>query len=126
MLARWDYLDHSRNCAARMNLNADEIYAKVLESGEKWADCKAAFQLLDDMTSTVKSDLITDLKTAHKCGQGEAEARAYAHPVYKDHLAALARARREWLQSEVRYKSLIMLSELRRSEESTRRQEMRL
>ena len=109
-----------------MNLNADEIYAKVLESGEKWADCKAAFQRLEDHTKTVLADLTTDIKTVHKCGQGEAETRAYAHPLYKEHLITLAEARREWLRSEVRYKSLIMLSELRRSEESTRRQEMRL
>ena len=109
-----------------MSLDADEIYQAVTKSGEDWADKKAAYELLDDMTKTVLADLTTDTMQGHKCSKGEAETRAYAHPIYKEHITALAGARRAWLQAEVKYKGVQLLAELRRSEESTRREEMRM
>lgn len=109
-----------------MSLDADKIYNIVLTGGEEWADKKAAFQLLDDMTKTVFADQFTAIKSAHKCGQGEAEMRAQASEPYKAHLTSLALARKAWLLAEVRYKSAVMLSDLRRSEESTARAEMTL
>lgn len=109
-----------------MSLDPDQIYKAVTDAGEEWADKKSAYELLDDMTKTVIADLTTDIKTGHKCSNTEAETRGYAHPKYKEHLTALASARRAWLLAEVRYKGLQMLSELRRSEESTRRAEMGL
>lgn len=109
-----------------MSLDPDQIYKAVTDAGEVWADRKAAYELLDDMTKTILADLTTDTMRGHKCSKGEAETRAYAHPIYKEHLTALSGARRAWLQAEVKYKGLQMLSELRRSEESTRRAEMGL
>lgn len=109
-----------------MNLDPDRIYDAVMKSGESWADFKATYEMLDDMTKTVLADLATDIKTGHKCSNMEAETRAYTHERYKDHLAKLATARRDWLKAEVRYKSAVMLADLRRSEESTRRAEIGL
>ena len=109
-----------------MALDAEAIYRKVQEAGESWADLKATYEMLDDLTKTVLADLSTDIKTGHKCNNAEAETRAYAHERYKEHLSRLATARREWLRSEVRYKSAVMLADLRRSEESTERAKMTL
>lgn len=55
---------------------------------------------------------------------GEAEMRAQASDAYKAHLTSLALARKAWLHAEVRWKSAVMLADLRRSEESTARAEM--
>lgn len=109
-----------------MSLDPDKIYAAVSKAGEEWADKKAAYEMLDDLTSTIKADLTTDIMTGYKCSKGEAETRALAHLTYKEHLARLATARREWLHAEVRYKSSVMLADLRRSQESTARAEMQL
>ena len=109
-----------------MSLDPDTIYNTIVQFGEGWADKKAAFEFLDDMTKTVLADLATDIKSAHKCSNTEAETRAYAQERYKAHLTSLATARREWLQAEVKYKSAQLLAELRRTEESTRRAEMNL
>lgn len=109
-----------------MSLDPDKIYDAVIKSGESWADLKATYEMLDDLSKTVLADLTTDIKTGHKCSSTEAETRAYAHERYKDHLAKLATARRDWLKAEVRYKSAVMLADLRRSEESTKRAEMTL
>ena len=106
-----------------MSLDADGIYRKVEQAGLDWADKKAAFELLDDMTSTVKADLTTDFYVTCS-SKAEAEQRALASARYKEHIASLSAARREWLHSEVRYKSAQLLADLRRSEESTRRAEM--
>ena len=104
-------------------LDADTIYAKIQSAGEEWADKKAAFCALDDVTATVKADLTTDFYTTCS-SKAEAAERALATSRYKEHLASVAGARRAWLLAEVKYKNLQLLAELRRSEESTRRAEM--
>ena len=106
-------------------LDVDTIYRKVEEAGLAWADKKAAYEMLDDMTKTVSADLLTDYGRTCKT-KAEAEALAFSDRRYKEHLALLAAARREWLHSEVRYKSAQLLAELRRSEESSRRAEMNI
>ena len=107
-------------------IDPDKIYAVVEKCGLDWADKKAAFEMLDDLTKTVLADLTTDTMTGHKCSKSEAETRSQAHPLYKEHLTRLASARRAWLHAEVKYKSTTLLAELRRSEESTKRAEMQL
>lgn len=106
-------------------LDADHIYRIISESGEDWADKKAAFQALDDITKTVLADLKSDYLSSTK-SRSEAEDCALASRGFKDHLATLSAARRAWLLAEVKYKNLQLLAELRRSEESTRRAEMNL
>lgn len=106
-----------------MSLDADQIFNKIQAAGEDWADCKAAFCALDDLTSTVKADLTTDFYTTCS-SKAEASERAQASTRYKEHLASVAGARRAWLLAEVKYKNLQLLADLRRSEESTRRAEM--
>ena len=104
-------------------LDADQIYKAVADAGEAWADKKAAYELLDDMTATIRADVTTDFYSSCS-SKGEAVERALASKIYKDHLANLSGARRAWLLAEVKYKSVQLLAELRRSEESTRRAEM--
>ena len=108
-----------------MSLDADAIFAKIMEAGVEWADKKAAFQMLDDMTATILADVVTDFYSSCS-SKAEAKERALASRIYKDHMALVSGARREWLLAEVRYKGMQLLAELRRSEESTRRSEMNL
>jgi hypothetical protein len=104
-------------------LDADAIFQKIQVAGEDWADKKAAFTALEDMTSTVRADLTTDFYVTCT-SKAEASERALASTRYKEHIASVAGARRAWLMAEVKYKNLQLLAELRRSEESTRRAEM--
>ena len=106
-------------------IDPDKIYEAVVKAGSDWADKKAAFELLDDMTATVKADLTTDFYVSCS-SKAEAEQRALSSDRYKEHIASLSGARRDWLHAEVKYKSAQLLAELRRSEESSRRAEMRL
>jgi len=101
----------------------NKIYQALLDAGNKWADKKAAFQLLDDMTKTYLADCID------RCEEGSMAAKtekARLDPVYISHLEGLAKARREFLIAEVGYKSMQALSDHRRTEQSTRRAEANL
>jgi hypothetical protein len=103
----------------------ETIYREVLAAGEDWADKKAAYEAFDDNTDSILAD-ITGQYMEGGGTKTACEARALSSKTYRDHLQFVAAARRDWLKAQVKYDSLKMLAELRRSQESTRRQEMRL
>ncbi len=108
-----------------MAFDPDRAYNEVISAGEDWADKKAAFEVLDDATKSVLATLTGDaLRAAGRHAQ--AQTRALASEGYLDHLKALGAARKAFLLAQVRYDGLKMLAELRRTQESTRRAEMKL
>jgi hypothetical protein len=106
--------------------NPDHIYRDVMAAGEDWADKKAAYEALDDNTKSVLADVVTSFMDGGKMSKAEAQTRAEASGDFKNHNAAKSTARRAWLMAQVKYDSVKMLAEMRRSQESTRRAEMRL
>lgn len=106
-------------------LDCDAIYREVLAAGEDWADKKAAYEALDDNTKSILADITSNFMDG-KVSRTEAEMRALASGDYKQHLASVKAARKAWLMAQVKYDSLKMLADLRRSEESSRRAEMKL
>ena len=113
-----------------MSFDAEHIYNEVLAAGNDWADKKSAFEALDDNTKSVLADITgrymdgTGRNVGDRISRTEAERYALASKDYKEHLADVSKARKEWLIAQVRYDCLKMLSELRRSQESSRRAEM--
>lgn len=107
------------------DFDPSEIYQQVILAGEDFADKKSAFEALDDNTKSVLAEISVGYMLSAK-SKTEAEMHALASPDYKIHLRSLQDARRAFLRSQVRYDSLRMLAELRRTQESTRRAEMRL
>ena len=101
------------------------IYKEIIEAGEDWADKKAAYDAFDDNTKSVLAEIATSYMKTSK-SKTEAEMYALASEDYKTHLRSLQDARRAFLRAQVRYDSLRMLAELRRSQESTKRAEMNL
>ena len=104
-------------------IDPDAIFTEVLAAGNDWADKKSAFEALDDNSKSVLAD-ITGRYMEGKTSRTEAERYALASKDYKEHLADVSKARKEWLIAQVRDDCLKMLSELRRSQESSRRAEM--
>lgn len=102
-------------------LNSDEIYANLIKAGETWADAEAAAQLLEETRKTVLAECEAK---AEASSMAMKEMIALADPVYKEHVAGMVRARKAANKARVRYDSAKVLSELRRSEESSRRAEM--
>lgn len=108
-----------------MTFEPEKIYAEVLACGEDWADKKAAYEALADNSKSVLAEIKGRYLDAGET-QGAAETRSLSSPDYREHLVALSKARSEFLRAQVRYDSLRMLAEFRRSQESTRRAEMKL
>jgi len=106
-------------------LNAEEIYHAVLQCGEEWADRKSAFEALDDTTKSVLADIALGFMDG-KTSKAESELRALSSRPYREHLAEVKLARRAWLVAQVKYDSIKMLAELRRTQESSKRAEMML
>lgn len=108
-----------------MSLDPEKIYNEIMAAGERWADCKAAYEAFDDNTKSVLAEITGRYMDAGQ-NKGASEASALASKDYREHLVALSKARGEFLRAQVRYDSLKMLADLRRSEESTKRAEMNL
>ena len=89
------------------------IYKTLMSTGSDWADKKAAYMLLDDMTKTVLAD-ITSRKEAKSMAEREQMSRADS--MYKAHLQALGEARRVYLQAQVKYESAKALAEGKKTE----------
>ena len=108
------------------DFDPDRMYASILQAGEEWADRKAAYEALEDMSKTVLADLILATPATEQMSMSLKEHTARASQNWKDHLNALSLARKIFLLSEVRYKALVSLSEWRRSQEASRRTEARI
>jgi len=106
-------------------LDPDRIYHEILTAGEHWADTKAAYEALADNTKSVLAEIRGRYLDAGQT-QGGSEVSALASRDYREHLVSLSKARSAFLRAQVSYDSLKMLAELRRSQESTRRAEMKL
>lgn len=108
-----------------MAFDPDRAYTEVISAGEDWADKKSAYEALDDVTKSILAQLTGE---ALQSGGSHAQAQtgALASDGYRTHLKALGEARRAFLHAQVRYEGLKMLAELRRTQESTRRAEMKL
>ena len=103
--------------------DADTLYQKLIDAGDDWADKQAAFNVLDDTKSTVLAKL-TLSSTAPSVAAREVEARASEE--FIQHVKATQYAFRDALKAKVKYESIKIWIDLRRSEEATRRVEMKL
>jgi hypothetical protein len=107
------------------DFNPEHIYESIRLAGDDWADKKSAYDALDDNTKSVLAEITTGYMDTCK-SKTEAEMRALASAEYKNHLRTTQDARRAFLKAQVKYDTLKTLAELRRSQESTRRAEMKL
>lgn len=104
-----------------MKLDAEKIYALLIEAGEAWADANAAADLLEETKKSVLAKLMNECPHAAVSAK---EMIALADPKFTEFVKGMVSARKTANKLRVRYDSAKTLSELRRSEESTRRQEM--
>lgn len=104
-----------------MSYDPLKIYNKLVEIGSEWADKKAAFQILDDMTKTILAERISEMEGGSMAERTE---KAKADKMYTAHLRGLGEARREYLMAEVKWKSAQMYADAKRTEQSTKRAEL--
>jgi hypothetical protein len=107
-----------------MIIDAHEIAAELSKRGLAWADTDAAFRALDDVTKTVLSECIAALNRSDSMASKEVDARNSQR--YKDHLIALAGARRAANRAKVNYDTYKVYMELLRTNAATDRAQMQL
>lgn len=101
----------------------DKIRERLAEVGEDWADKDAAANLLEETKKTLLAELMLSADASTKADR---EMKALADPAYKLHITNMVVARKEANKARVRFETGKMWAELRRSQESTRREEMRI
>lgn len=106
-----------------MNLDANELYQKLIESGNDWAEKQAAFNVLEDTKNAVLSKLMLE-SDAPSVAAREVEAKA--SDGYAEHVKATQEAMKAALKAKVKYQAIQVWIDLKRSEEATRRAEMKL
>jgi hypothetical protein len=104
------------------DFNPDRIYHEIVSAGDEWADKEAAADLYEETKKTT----LAELMHGYQGSNAERERMALADPVYKLHVTKMNAARKEANRARVRYDAVRVLSEMRRSQESTRRAEMNL
>ena len=105
------------------DFNPEVIFHELEKAGEYWADCQAAAEMYEETKKSVLAQLMSD------CGgssHAERERMALATELYQSHIEQMVSARKEANKARVRYDSLKVLAEMRRTQESTRRAEANL
>ena len=101
------------------DFDPERIYRQITDAGEEWADKNAAADLLEETKKTVLAELMTTFQGS----TAERERNALATAEYKHHLTSMVAARKESNRARIRYDSVRVLGEMRRTQESTRRAE---
>lgn len=104
-------------------MDANELYHKLTQAGDDWADKQAAYNVLDDTKNAVLAQL-TLKSEAPSVAAREIEAKASKE--YTEHVKKTQDAMKQALKAKVNYESIKIWIELKRSEEATRRAEMKL
>ena len=104
-------------------MDANELYYKLTQAGDDWADKQAAYNVLDDTKNAVLAQLMLK-SSATSVAAKEIEAKASKE--YTDHVRHTQEAMKLALKAKVNYESIKIWIDLKRSEEATRRAEMKL
>ncbi len=107
-----------------MLLDANKTAEELSQRGLAWADADAAFRALDDVTKTVLSEAIAALNRDDSMAAKETDARRSM--LYKDHLIALAAARRTANRAKVNLEVYRCWIEMKRTNAATERAQMNL
>lgn len=105
------------------DFDPDKTYAALVKSGEEWAELDATATLLEETKKSVLAKLMLE---STGTTQSAKEMLALADPKYAEFIGGMVNARKAATKARVRYDSAKTLSELRRSQESTKREEMRM
>ena len=100
----------------------ERIYHNIVQAGDEWVDKESAADLLEETRKTVLAELVNKSEGSMAARESE----AFASPVYKLHVTNMVAARKEANRARMRYEAVKVLADMRRSQESTRRAEMRL
>jgi hypothetical protein len=98
-------------------IDVEKLCYELTQRGDQWADADAAWRALDDVTKSVLSQCKGDYSGSDAATTTE----ALRDSRYRDHLAAVAAARKVANRTRVRYDTWKVYVELTRTNASTER-----
>lgn len=106
-------------------MNANELTQRLVEAGETWSDLNSAASLMEELAKSVLAKIA--LKVIADGGSAaKAEMVARADEEYIGHVSKMVEARRKADRARVRWISGQAHLELLRTQEASKRAEMRL
>lgn len=106
-------------------LEPHRVYDRLVRLGDEWAERHAAAAMLEDTTKSTLARLTLE-RLPFVSSKAAAELEALASPEYVAHVDAAVQARSEANKAKVRYDSARVWADLLRTQQATRREEMRL
>lgn len=107
-----------------MIFEPDQVAHELSKRGKDWSDKDSAFRALDEATKSVLSECIADQNEDKSHAAKETSARTA--PKYREHLTAVAEARRAANRARVDYDTYRVWIDLKKEEQWNRRAEMKL
>ena len=104
-------------------MDANELFYKLTEAGNDWADKQAAFNVLEDTKNAVLAKLMLN-SSGSSVAAREIEAKASSE--YSEHVKATQQAFKESLKAKVKYESMKTWIELKRTEAANERAILKL
>lgn len=104
-------------------MDADILYHKLMQAGNDWADKQAAHNILEDTKTAVLAQLMLKSQATSVAAK---EIEAKASKEFTEHVHNTQEAMKAALKAKVNYESIKTWIDLKRSEEATRRAEMKL
>lgn len=101
------------------DFDPEAIYQRLNAAGDDWVDKNAGAEILEETKKTVLAEIMAGFSGS----TAERERCALADSAYRLHLVNMVKARKEANRARVRYDSVRVLAEMRRTQESTRRAE---
>ena len=99
-------------------MNPDQIFTKLEQAANEWADLEAAASLNEEMKHTVLSQCAAKWASD---SMSAAESKARRDEQYIHHLEEMVRTRRDANKAKARYYSIQTWIDLMRTKESTER-----
>ena len=104
-------------------MDANELFHKLTVAGNDWADKQAAYNILEDTKNAVLAQLMLKSQAPSVAAK---EIEAKASKEFTEHVQNTQEAMKAALKAKVQYESIKTWIDLKRSEEATRRAEMKL
>jgi hypothetical protein len=104
-------------------MTPDEIFTKMVDAGNDWADLNAAAEAMEEQLKSVKAQLM--VSSVHTTAAGK-EMEALADESYREYVRNMTNARKLANRARVKFDSIKAWIELYRSAEASRRAEMTL
>jgi hypothetical protein len=106
-------------------IDPKQVYEKLTVAGNKMADSEYEYQVLSDASKSILATNTLLAKNLESCSMAEATQIALSADQYRDHLKAVAEAKRLFSRAQIHYYSVRSFCDHSRTQEASNRAALR-